>query len=242
MLHLFISDSVYCFCVSLRCIDPSCAGCLIPFAIAACPRPSGQSQTHVVQWVMPFNRPYNESECTRFCCCIVIALNSNSAFQPNVLAMIIIITVTSDHSPVYTGDSFSVRWNGQNHNVLRVSKGNAEKISLDQNTCTNPNTGPQCNFVIPDSYSCNEVIRLYCGEHPGAMFLTIGLGNVSDLSATPVIELNNYRYAHGVMMFLAFGIFLPIGGFLVQSGRIKCDEPLFDALRTSALPPAGILI
>jgi hypothetical protein len=227
------------FFVCLRCIEPSCAGCLIPSAIAACPPPSGQPKTHVVQWVMPFNTPFNQSECTRFCCCIVIALNSNSAFQPNVLAMIMIISVKSDHSPVYTGDAFSVRWNGQNHNVLRVTNGNAEKIVLDLNSCTNPNTGPQCNFVIPNTYSCNEVIKLYCGEHPGAMFLTIGVGNVSSesLSATPVVELNNYRYAHGVMMFLAFGILLPIGGFLAQSGRIKCDEPLCDALRLSVLPP-----
>ncbi len=75
------------------------------------------------------------------------------------------------------------------------------------------------------------------------MFLTIGVGNISGLTATPVVVVNDYRYAHGVMMFSAFGVFLPIGGFLVQSGRIKCDEPLCDALRSiSALPCAGILI
>ena len=135
--------------------------------------------------------------------------------------------------PVYTGDTFSVQWSGQNHNVLRLS--NAEKVVLDPNSCTNPNTGPQCNFVIPQSYSCNEVIKLYCGEHPTAMFLTIGVGNVSALSAPSVEDLSNYQYAHGALMFLAFGIFLPVGGFLVQSGRVKCDHPLCQALASSSI-------
>jgi hypothetical protein len=53
------------------------------------------------------------------------------------------------------------------------------------------------------------------------MFLTIALGNAT-AQAAPVPDPNRYRIAHGVAMFLAFGFFLPIGGFLAQSGRIKC--------------------
>jgi len=37
-------------------------------------------------------------------------------------------------------------------------------------------------------------------------------------------ERASYRVAHGLLMFVAFGILFPIGGFLAQNGSIKCDD------------------
>jgi hypothetical protein len=56
------------------------------------------------------------------------------------------------------------------------------------------------------------------------MLLTIGLGENSNVQASKVTDPNSFRYAHGSLMFIAFGVILPLGGFLAQSGLIKCDN------------------
>ena len=50
-------------------------------------------------------------------------------------------------------------------------------------------------------------------------------------------ERASYRVAHGLLMFVAFGILFPIGGFLAQNGSIKCDDT---ALLCIVLPHEAI--
>jgi hypothetical protein len=56
-------------------------------------------------------------------------------------------------------------------------------------------------------------------------------------------ERASYRVAHGLLMFVAFGILFPIGGFLAQNGSIKCDDTalLCIILPHEAIGPIGIV-
>jgi hypothetical protein len=55
-------------------------------------------------------------------------------------------------------------------------------------------------------------------------------------------ERNAYRVAHGALMFVAFGILFPLGGFLAQNGSIKCDDTVLFCiiLPHEAIGPIGI--
>lgn len=202
--------------------ESSFAGSFVAVSMSACPPPTGQvPETYDIAWKNPIASDNFRSECApalQFCrscflsCLLIPAGKQALAEAP----------ARPHPAAVHTGDTFNVRWDGAVHNLLPLPRtGNADRISLDQISCQSARPSSVCSFVIPDTYSCGEVVRLHCSQHPNTMFLTIALGNAT-AQAAPVPDPNRYRIAHGVAMFLAFGFFLPIGGFLAQSGRIKC--------------------
>jgi PAS domain-containing protein len=69
-------------------------------------------------------------------------------------------------------------------------------------------------------YQCS-VFDYYCEIHSNVMFGRVLVGNVSASSSLPTEDIRKWKMAHAFCMFFAFGIILPIGGYMAASARFK---------------------